>query len=58
MSLLRIWRGLLNVFDNETFITTLDKKLVHATIESTFIFAAIWSLCISINTEYRRPFDQ
>ena len=26
MSLLRIWRGLLKVFDNETFITTLDKK--------------------------------
>ena len=31
---------------------------MHAAIESTFVFSAIWSLCISINTEFRRPFDQ
>lgn len=58
MSCLRIWRGLLTVFDNESFITTLDKKQVHSVIESCFVFAAVWSLCISINTEFRRPFDQ
>jgi dynein heavy chain len=57
-SLLKIWRGLLTVFDNETFITTLDKKQVHAVLESSFIFSCIWSVCVSINTEYRRPFDQ
>lgn len=36
----------------------LDKKVVHAMIESCFVFAAVWSLCISINTEFRRPLDQ
>lgn len=34
-----------------------DKKHVQQVIESSFIFAAIWSLCISINTDNRRPFD-
>jgi dynein heavy chain len=58
ISLFRIWRGLLNVFDNETFITTLEKKQVHGIIESCFIFSAVWSLCVSINTDFRRPFDQ
>jgi hypothetical protein len=47
----------LTVFDNDNFITTLDKKQIVATIESCFIFSAVWSLCISINTEFRRPFD-
>jgi dynein heavy chain, axonemal len=56
-SCFKIWRGLLVVFDNDNFITTLDKKQVHSIIESCFIFSAVWSLCISINTEYRRPFD-
>jgi dynein heavy chain len=56
-SCFRIWRGLLTVFDNEQFITTLDKKQVHSVIESCFVFAAVWSICVSINTEYRRPFD-
>lgn len=56
-SCFKIWRGLLTVFDNDNFITTMDKKQVHSTIESCFIFSAVWSLCISINTEYRRPFD-
>lgn len=56
-SCFKIWRGLLTVFDNDNFITTMDKKQAHSTIESCFIFAAVWSLCISINTEFRRPFD-
>ena len=49
---------MLTVFDNEHFITTLDKKAVHSVIESCFVFSAVWSLCCTINTEYRRPFDQ
>ena len=56
-SCLKIWRHLLNVFDNEHFITTLDKKQVHVVIDSCFVFAVVWSLCCTINTEYRRPFD-
>jgi len=57
-SCFRIWRGLLTVFDNENFITTLDKKQVHVVIESCFVFSCVWSICCSINTEYRRLFDQ
>ena len=49
---------MLSVFDNENYITTLDKKVVHVVIESCFVFSCIWSLCITINTEYRKPFDQ
>ena len=56
-SLLRIWRALMSVFDNETYMNSIDKKAVHTIIESCFVFAAVWSLCITINTEYRRPFD-
>ena len=48
----------MTVFDNENYITTLDKKAVHVIIESCFVFASVWSLCCTINTEYRRPFDQ
>jgi hypothetical protein len=58
MSCLRIWRSLLTVFDNDTFITTMDKKQVHSLIESCFVFSVVWSVCVSINTEFRRPFDQ
>jgi dynein heavy chain len=57
-SCFRIWRGLLAVFDNENFITSIDKKQVHVVIESCFVFSCVWSICCSINTEYRRPFDQ
>lgn len=48
----------MTVFDNEAFFNAMDKKAVHTVIESCFVFAAIWSLCITINTEYRKPFDQ
>ena len=56
-SCFKIWRSLLTIFDNEHFITTIDKKQVHTVIESCFVFAAVWALCCTINTEYRRPFD-
>ena len=34
-----------------------DKKVKTQVIESSFLFASIWSFCCTINTEYRRPFD-
>ena len=46
------------MFDNEQFIATQDKKTVHTIIDSCFVFSAVWSLCCSINTEFRKPFDQ
>jgi len=61
VSCLRIWRALLNVFDGEngeTYYNSMDKKALAGIIEQSFIFAAVWSLCISVNTECRRPFDQ
>lgn len=56
--MLRILRTLLNVFDDEKFYESCDKKKVQAIIESSFLFACIWSLCITVTTEYRRPFDK
>jgi dynein heavy chain len=57
--MLRLWRALLKVYDDEaTYPSPLDKKSTASIIESAFIFACVWSICISINTEFRRPFDQ
>jgi len=57
--MLRLWRALLKVYDDEaTYPSPLDKKATATIIESSFIFACVWSICISINTEFRRPFDQ
>ena len=58
VSCLRIWRALLKMFDDPKAADDKDKKMIQMIIESSFIFAAIWSLCITINTECRRPFDQ
>jgi len=58
VGLLRIWRALMKVFDDEAHFASLDKKQIAGVIESCFLFACIWSICISITTEYRRPFDQ
>ena len=58
VSLLRLMRALLKVFDDETlYPSPLDKKQTNQIIEQCFIFSCIWSLCVSINTEYRRPYD-
>ena len=59
VSLLRLWRALLKCYDDESiYPSPLDKKETATIIESCFLFALIWSVCISINTECRRPFDQ
>jgi hypothetical protein len=55
--MLRIWRALLKCFDDEAYGAQMDKKQIAQVIEWCFLFAAIWSLCVSVNTEYRRPFD-
>ena len=56
--MLKILRTLLNVFDDEKFYESCDKKKVQTTIESSFLFACIWSLCITVTTDFRRPFDK
>lgn len=58
VSMLRILRTLLSCFDDEKFYESCDKKQVQKTIESSFLFACIWSLCCTVQTDYRRPFDK
>jgi dynein heavy chain len=57
VSMLRILRALIKPFDQETFYNERDKKTIATVIESSFVFSCIWSLCITINTEFRRTFD-
>jgi dynein heavy chain len=55
VSLLRLWRALLKVYDDENvYPSPLDKKETASIIESCFLFSLIWSVCISVNTECRR----
>lgn len=35
-----------------------DKKVCMKIVESAFVFACCWSLCVTIDTQFRRPFDQ
>lgn len=59
--LLRIWKTFLDYFGEEGFLQKLeqkDKKAVVQFIDHSFVFSAAWSLCISIEGPYRRPFDK
>lgn len=67
--MLRLWSSLLKGFhNNETNnkdkeenvfsnLAALEKKQVVQIIDSCFVFAACWSLCITVNTQYRRLYD-
>lgn len=57
VSCLRILRSLLNVFDDENYFNKFDKKQIQQIIESSFVFSSIWSLCVSIRTDYRKPMN-
>jgi dynein heavy chain, axonemal len=58
VGLLRIWKALLfEAFGENGPKVDEEKKVKIQIIESSFIFAATWSLCCTINTEFRRPFD-
>lgn len=48
---------MLDVFEDEEFHKG-DKKKIQGILESSFLFAAIWSLCITVTTDFRRPFDK
>lgn len=54
---MRIWRALLKVFDDEKPVASTDKKEVAAIIDGSFMFSVIWSVCITVNTEYRKAFN-
>ena len=57
VSLLRILRSMLKEYDDNQVKDSDKKKHKQNMIESSFIFAATWSLCVTVNTEYRKPFD-
>ena len=56
-SLLKLWRSFLVCLEDKKFFEETDKKVIHNIIESSFVFSCIWSVCVSINTEFRKPFD-
>ena len=55
--LLRNWTAMLKVFEDDAFLTTFDKKVMHTIIDSSFIYSTIWSICISIDTTSRKKMD-
>ena len=54
MSCLRTFRTLLKIFDEDKTKLELPKKEIEAIIDGCFMFSCIWSLCASINTEFRK----
>jgi dynein heavy chain len=54
---LRIMTAMLRPF-SEGHHADADKKQKQHIIEQCFLFAATWSLCCTINTEFRKPFSQ
>lgn len=72
-SILRLWTSFLKVFNVDpekankpgskkeeglfSDLSALDKKTVLQIVDSSFVFACCWSLCVTVNTNYRRPFD-
>ena len=38
-------------------LSALDKKTVLQIVDSAFVFSCCWSLCVTVNTQFRRPFD-
>lgn len=57
-ALIRIWQTLLKKFDDKAFTAELDKRQAISVVDSMFLFSVIWSICITCNSEYRRPIDQ
>jgi len=57
MALLRLWRSMLKVFENEAYGEENDKKTNIAIIDSCFLWSFIWSVCCVVDTQYRRPVD-
>jgi dynein heavy chain len=57
MAFLRLWRSLLKVFENEAYGDENDKKTNISIIDSTFLWAFVWSVCCIVDTQYRRPVD-
>ena len=61
--ILRLWTSLLKIFvEDEKYtlednMTSVDKKEVMKIVEAAFVFSCCWSLCVTVDSQYRRPFD-
>jgi len=62
--ILRLWSSLLKIFNEdekytlEDQMTSVDKKEVMKIVESAYVFSCCWSLCVTIDSQFRRPLDQ
>ena len=54
MAWLRILTALLKNFENDSFVKSLDKRTSMQVVDNMFLFSIIWSLCITISSDYRR----
>lgn len=54
---LRIWGTLLKNFEDSSYTENLDKRQAVSTVDNMFLFSIIWSICITCNSEFRRPID-
>lgn len=57
MSLLRIYRCMLQIFDEESFYNKADLKNKINLLDQFFVFSVIWSLGGSVSTDYRKPMN-
>jgi dynein heavy chain len=53
-SCLRMFRTFLKIFEEDKTKLELPHKEIEAMIDGSFMFSLIWSVCASINTEYRK----
>ena len=54
MSLMRIYRCCLQIFDEEQYYTKIDLKNKLNLLDQFFVFSCIWSLGGSVTTDYRK----
>mmetsp|Transcript_42407 Transcript_42407/g.49462 ORF Transcript_42407/g.49462 Transcript_42407/m.49462 type:complete len:677 (+) Transcript_42407:4205-6235(+) len=53
-SCLRIFRALLKVFDEDKTRLEQPKKDIITIVDGCFMFGLIWSVCATVNTEFRK----
>lgn len=55
--MMRILRAMLKCFDDDAHYNSMDKKQIGEVIEHSFLMSCIWSICMSVRTESRKPLD-
>lgn len=56
-SFLRLFRTMLKVFDDESNVADNDKKINMGIIDSCFVWSFVWTVCATVDTQYRRAVD-